>query len=141
MSRFDPPETPALLDRGLRWGLVLLWAGGIFTYSGRSNPLGTAARSAHSGLIGRALHIGEYAGLAALLAGALASRHKKQKAPKRTLAYAFGLALAYALFDEVHQSFVPGRTCTLADIGYDLVGIGLALGGVWVVFYREGPGD
>lgn len=138
MSRFDPPEIPTLLDASLRWGLVLLWAGGIFIYSGRSNPLGAVARSAHSGLIGRALHIGEYAGLTALLVGALASRNDKEKSPRRTLAYAFGLALTYALFDELHQSFVPGRTCTLVDIGYDLVGIVLALGGIWVVFYRGG---
>lgn len=144
MSRLDPPDV-TFLEAGLRWSLVLLWAGGIFIYSGRSNPLGSVARSAHSGLIGRALHIGEYTGLTTLLTWALASRHDKERLPKRILAYAFGLALAYALFDELHQSFVPGRTCTLVDIGYDLVG---GSSGRWAGFGRffiagsaEGPGD
>ena len=35
---------------------------------------------------------------------------------------AVGLTLGYALLDELHQSFVPGRHASLADIGLDLLG-------------------
>ncbi|MFH2118741.1 MAG: VanZ family protein [Candidatus Paceibacterota bacterium] len=36
-------------------------------------------------------------------------------------------ALAYATFDELHQTTVPGRTGTLRDIGFDLLGCNLVL--------------
>lgn len=31
----------------------------------------------------------------------------------------------YAMSDELHQTFVPGRTGTLRDLGYDLIGASL----------------
>jgi len=56
---------------------------------------------------------------------------------------AFSLTLAglvfFAISDEIHQSFVPGRTASFMDIGLDLIGI---LFGLWAfkifgVFTRE----
>jgi hypothetical protein len=41
---------------------------------------------------------------------------------RRSLLTAIGLTLAYALVDEAHQSFVPGRHASLADVGLDLIG-------------------
>ena len=32
-------------------------------------------------------------------------------------------SLIYAVSDEIHQSFVPGRTCTLRDIMIDSIGV------------------
>ena len=44
---------------------------------------------------------------------------------------AFSLILAglvlFAVSDEIHQSFVPGRTASFMDIGLDLIGIVLGL--------------
>ncbi|MDQ7030058.1 MAG: VanZ family protein [Ardenticatenia bacterium] len=37
------------------------------------------------------------------------------------------IALLYALSDEWHQSFVPGRSPSLADVGFDMVGATLAV--------------
>ncbi|OGJ37294.1 MAG: hypothetical protein A2383_01310 [Candidatus Pacebacteria bacterium RIFOXYB1_FULL_39_46] len=37
------------------------------------------------------------------------------------------LAIAYATFDEFHQTTVPGRTGTLRDIGFDFLGCNLVL--------------
>ncbi len=31
--------------------------------------------------------------------------------------------LSYAILDEIHQFFVQGRFCTLADVGFDLIGV------------------
>lgn len=42
------------------------------------------------------------------------------------------MALAYALSDEIHQQLTPVRGFELADIVYDLVGIIVALGLIWV---------
>ncbi len=40
---------------------------------------------------------------------------------------AFGLAVLYAVTDEVHQSFVPGRTPSPWDVVIDGVGAGLVV--------------
>lgn len=42
------------------------------------------------------------------------------------LPVAVGAALAYAISDEWHQSFVPGRTATARDVAIDGIGIALA---------------
>jgi len=38
-----------------------------------------------------------------------------------------GLVLILAWLDEFHQSFVPGRTSSLIDVGIDMIGAGSAL--------------
>jgi VanZ family protein len=40
---------------------------------------------------------------------------------------AFGLALANALTDELHQSFIPGRHPALTDVAIDSLGAALGL--------------
>lgn len=34
----------------------------------------------------------------------------------------------FAIFDEIHQSFIPGRSASLMDVGLDLIGILCGLG-------------
>ncbi len=41
-----------------------------------------------------------------------------------------GISLCYALVDECHQYFVPGRVVSVLDILLNLVGIGIA--GYWI---------
>lgn len=36
------------------------------------------------------------------------------------------LCTLYAITDELHQAFVPGRTASIGDIGFDFLGIALA---------------
>ena len=98
-----------------RWLPVLVWAGVIFAFS--SIP----SLSTHLGtwdlVLRKAAHMTEYAILAVLLRRATGST-----------AWAFGLAVAYAATDELHQTFVPGRHGTPVDVGIDAIGalIGLA---------------
>jgi VanZ family protein len=99
---------------------------GIFLFSSLSDPLGPASDSAHSGLIGRAAHALEYAGLAALLLRALGWRRG------RSYGVALLVTLAYALSDELHQAFVPGREFSLLDLAVDAAGALAALGLVWL---------
>ncbi len=47
------------------------------------------------------------------------------------------LALGLGLADEIHQSFLPGRTAAWDDFAADAIGVGLALGFAWLVFRRE----
>ena len=49
----------------------------------------------------------------------------------RRPALATALGLAYAVSDEWHQSFVPGRNGTVTDVAIDALGMGLAAG-IWI---------
>ena len=45
----------------------------------------------------------------------------------------FGISVLYALSDEVHQYFVPGRAARMYDVGFDTIGIILGIGAVWLI--------
>ena len=47
---------------------------------------------------------------------------------RRALFIAFLVTMLYALLDEFHQSFVPGRTADPLDLVYDGLGAAIALG-------------
>ena len=36
------------------------------------------------------------------------------------------ITVLYALSDEYHQSYIPGRTALLSDVGYDMLGVMIA---------------
>jgi hypothetical protein len=46
--------------------------------------------------------------------------------PRRNVALSMAFCVLFALFDEYHQTFVPGRGRTWTDVAIDGVGIGLA---------------
>ena len=68
------------------------------------------------------LHFAEYAALAALWVWALGPAIGTRAWP-----VAAGIALAFAVSDEIHQSFVPGRVSDPVDVIVDSVGICAAL--------------
>ena len=77
------------------------------------------------GVIRKLAHIAEYFVLATFVYRALKfERPNLIDAKLRTIVF---IALA-ALLDEFHQSFVPSRTATIIDVGYD------CLGGVWALW-------
>ncbi|MFW6116049.1 MAG: VanZ family protein, partial [Chloroflexota bacterium] len=106
-----------------RWGPVVAWMATIFFFSSQSEPLGAAPEGPYQGLLGRLSHVGEYAVLAVLLYRALANGENGWRAA----GVAFATTLAYAVTDELHQWFVPGRECSLMDLGYDALGAAAAL--------------
>jgi VanZ family protein len=106
-----------------RWGPVVAWMATIFFFSSQSEPLGSVSEGPYSGLLERLSHAGEYAVLAVLLYRALGDGENGW----RPVAIAFVATLAYAVTDEVHQAFVPGRECSLMDLGYDALGTAAAL--------------
>jgi VanZ family protein len=98
------------------WLPVVAWAGLIFTLSSIPD-LGTGLGGWD--LIFRKLaHAAEYAVLAVLLLRALEHAWAS-----------FWLAAAYAVTDELHQAFVPGRLGSPLDVAVDAAGaaIGIAL--------------
>lgn len=73
---------------------------------------------------------------ATLAAAALWAGYPKVKArPGRSLPLILLLCLLYGISDEFHQSFIPGRYPSLADIIADTVGAALFLGS-WYAWQR-----
>ena len=75
-------------------------------------------------------HLLAYATLAALLLVALARGGRPR--PLQALA-AWGLAVAYGISDELHQSFVPDRSGRLDDVVTDAIGAGVGVLIAWIV--------
>lgn len=65
-------------------------------------------------------HVGEYAILAFLLVRAL---HLHGLSPKRVILIAACVSVLYAISDEFHQTFVPGRNGVWSDVIIDSIGI------------------
>ncbi len=74
-------------------------------------------------LVRKALHFGEYALLAALWWRAVRTRLE----PRAALIAAFAITAAYAVSDEIHQTFVDTRIGSPVDVLIDMAGATLAL--------------
>jgi len=93
------------------WLPVVVWAGLIFAFSSVPD-LGTGL-GGWDLVLRKIAHAAEYAVLGALLARALRTRP----------GLAAGIGILYAVSDEVHQAFVPGRLGSPVDVAIDAVGI------------------
>jgi VanZ family protein len=89
---------------------VVAWAALIFALSSVPD-LGTGLGGWDTALR-KLAHTGEYAVLGALL----------QRATGRA-PLAFALGVSYAVTDEIHQTFVPGRAGAPLDVAIDAVGV------------------
>lgn len=105
------------------WLLALAWMGGIYLLSDQSN-LVLPVELWWSGALSWIAHFTEYAILASLLWLALGS---SPGLARHATAIAFVLTALYALSDELHQSFVPGRMPDARDWLVDLAGAALAI--------------
>lgn len=125
MSQQPAPRSGASRRRAWLWWLPPLgWMALIWALSAQSDLTLTADDWLQESL-GWAAHFLEYAVLAVLLW--LAWRNATAWSGARTLAAAFFAATLYAVIDELHQAFVPGRTPDLRDLIVDLAGVLLAL--------------
>ena len=104
-------------SRAILVGLYMLL---VFALS--SIPGQEIRRFGFSWEIVNAAHVPRFAGLSVATAWSIRGG--------RALAAACesAVCLVFALFDEWHQSFVPGRHFSVYDIGLDAAGIGLGLG-------------
>lgn len=133
--RSDRSVTRAMLW----WGLLLLWCGVIYYVS--ADPVFTADSTAQAfqhaapvaakpGLVER-LNIlvrktGHAVGFGVLGAFAWAALSEWPK-PRGVAFWAWLLATLYAVSDEWHQSWVPGRTGVAKDVLLDSVGAAVAV--------------
>lgn len=104
------------------WFPPLAWMALIFIVS--AQPSLPSAPRKWDLLLKKAMHALAYGALAWLYLRALRGR---SPTTIRICAASWGLALAYALSDEYHQSFVPGRHGALVDVAVDGFGAGGAM--------------
>ncbi len=110
------------MKRRALWGLLALtWMGFIFWLSAQPD-LPHAPEPWLDTVVKKTGHAVLYGVLAWFYLGALRGDGPLSA---RVRFLAFGLAVLYAVTDEVHQSFVPGRTPSPWDVVID--GIGAAL--------------
>ncbi len=102
------------------WMPVLIWAGVIFGFSSMSINK-EADFSWLDFVVKKSAHVVEYAVLYFLLFRAWSS--KWEKTDKKILIWSMVVAVLYALSDEWHQTFVPGREGTFRDVGFDSIGV------------------
>ena len=96
------------------WLPVVVWAAVIFAFS--SIPSLSSGLGMWDTVLRKAAHMTEYAILGALLLRALG----------RDLP-ALLAGIAYAVTDEIHQSFVEGRHGSPFDVALDAVGVAVGL--------------
>ena len=101
------------------WLPVVAWAALIFALSSISD-LGTGLGGWDLALR-KAAHLAEFAILGALLARALLGTTRWWSWP------AWLAGTAYAVTDELHQHFVPGRQASVLDIVIDTVGVAVGV--------------
>ena len=75
-------------------------------------------------IIRKSAHMISYGLLASLLFIAIYSH---RECISVSFKYAFVISLIYAISDEIHQYFVPGRACMLQDVLIDCIGMIIAL--------------
>ena len=109
---------------------AILWAGMIFFFS--------SVPDLHSGLpdifdivLRKIAHTGEYAILAILLLRGFSATKQWQKQQK-LFVIVMVIVILYAISDEIHQGFVPGRIASPIDVLIDAFGAILCLS----IFYK-----
>ena len=115
LSRATLSWPSVALPRALSlWGPVVAWAGLIFALSSIPD-LGTGL-GGWDLVLRKIAHALEFAVLGFLLLRAIGHE-----------ALALAAGIAYAVTDEVHQSFVPGRHGSVWDVLLDSVGVALGV--------------
>jgi VanZ family protein len=107
----------------LRWGLVtVIYLAAVYALSSVPD-FGLRRHHPNVLLLSNLSHAPIYAGLAYCVLRSVAGRRLSREHYVTT----FIATTAAALFDEWHQSFVPGRTMSGADLLVDISGITTAL--------------
>ena len=109
------------------WAPVIAWALVIFLFS--SKPTGSTTEIYWQDfIVKKTAHVVEYAVFTTLLFRAfVASGANKKDAAM----YSLGISIVYAISDEVHQSFTPGREPRARDIIFDTIGAAGAIYTIW----------
>jgi VanZ family protein len=112
----------------ITWGPAAIWAAVLFLLSSVSDAPGTDWLPIGD----KIAHVALYGPLGAALAW---SRWSGRSRSSHVLFLALGLL--YGVTDEWHQSFVPGRTSSPADLAADALGVLLGYAALLVLMSRR----
>ncbi len=122
------------------WGYVLAWMGVIYFFSAQPNSGEATGHyfGVFNMLCRKLAHLSEYAILFALLRRALICT---VSSGMNFFITPFCLSVIYAISDEYHQSFVPGRSASAGDVLFDASGafIGWLIVFCWSRRKRSAP--
>ena len=102
------------------WSLVFLWSALIF-YLSSIPDLKIVQISFLDFVLRKIAHITEYAFLCVSYILALKNTTKLTYTKVYLLSMIF--SIIYAITDEIHQRFVPGRSCNFFDLLFDTTGV------------------
>jgi len=112
------------------WTPVLIWCGLIFWQSSRTLPV-VGRTYNQDWLIKNLAHVLEY-----FILYIFVFRSVNWQKEKVNYLYPLIFIILYGISDEIHQSFVPGRTAWWGDVGFDTLG-GLLAGLILRVKYSS----
>ena len=115
---------PPTIKRLSLWAPVAAYMAAIFVVSGQSDP------AIPTGVSDKSLHLLAYLGLAVLVCRAIAERLPARVTWRAAMA-TLAISVGYAITDELHQLYVPGRSADVADLYADAIGASLGLIGCW----------
>ena len=86
----------------------------------------------------KAAHMSEYFALGMSLAAAFFFFFtEKKKTHAKAILPAGVIGIVYAVSDEIHQRFVPGRSCEFRDIVIDSIGVICGLAFMWFILEKK----
>jgi len=135
------------------WLPVILWAALIFSVSGDKKSVHHSSRLIEPLVrwlipdisdeavqqtvfaVRKGAHVTEYAVLALLLWRALRGPNAAGAPgwPKTIAAWAWAGAVLFAISDEIHQTYVPGRQGAVLDVFIDSIGAAAGLFALWLL--------
>lgn len=125
---------PDLREAVLYWLPPVLYAGILYYLSSRPIPGWVPQFTASDKLV----HFSAYFILGALFARAFLASRVLTAPGERRWTRGGAAGLLYGVADEIHQSFVPGRTFSLWDMAADGLGAFAGAYVVWVLARRLG---
>lgn len=109
----------------IAWLLPICWALLIYFLSSQSS-LPSMQESALNFISKKMAHIIVYLVLYVLVHRATLLTFSQKKRHPLVVLLPVLICFIYAMSDELHQSFVPGRGGTIRDVGYDMLGVSIA---------------
>lgn len=114
------------------WLPVAVYMAAIFVVSADADP------PMPEGVSDKSMHLLAYAGLAVVVARAVAGGLPRRVTWRVALA-ALSIAVGYAVTDELHQMFVPNRSADVYDLLADAIGAAAGLIACWAWGIIAGP--
>lgn len=107
--------------RFLSWILAIIWAAAIFYFSSIPNPPQPfTGDELFTLILTTTEHVIEYFILGFLLFHAF--KENRRRSLEKAFTLAILAAFIYAITDEIHQYFVPGRMADIRDLTADYIG-------------------